>query len=157
LRDQTNRFANALGRLGVGKGDRVYALMGRVPELYVTDLGALKNRSVFCPLFSAFGPEPIKARINNRTYRFRAHSMYDAELYRSKDEVEQWKKQCPIITFIERLRTSELLTGVNLDAIESTIAKEIYEAIAFAEAGAWEPVEDLLKDVYTTSNLISEA
>ncbi|MCI0392784.1 MAG: acetate--CoA ligase [Acidobacteria bacterium] len=64
LRDLTNRFANALGELGVGRGDRVYALMGRVPELYVTALGTLKNRSVFCPLFSAFGPEPIKARIN---------------------------------------------------------------------------------------------
>jgi acetyl-CoA synthetase len=64
LRDLTNRFANAIGRLGVGKGDRVYALMGRVPELYISALGALKNRSVFCPLFSAFGPEPIKARIN---------------------------------------------------------------------------------------------
>ena len=64
LRDLTNRFANALGRLGVGKGNRVYALMGRIPELYVTALGALKNRSVFCPLFSAFGPEPIKARVN---------------------------------------------------------------------------------------------
>ncbi len=64
LRDLTNHFANALGRLGVGKGDRVYALMGRVPELYITALGALKNRSVFCPLFSAFGPEPIKARVN---------------------------------------------------------------------------------------------
>jgi acetyl-CoA synthetase len=47
LRDLTNRFANAPGRLGVGKGDRVYALMGRVPELYITALGALKNRSVF--------------------------------------------------------------------------------------------------------------
>jgi acetyl-CoA synthetase len=64
LRDLTNRFANALGSLGVGKGDRVYALMGRVPELYVAALGALKNRSVFCPLFSAFGPEPIRARVN---------------------------------------------------------------------------------------------
>jgi acetyl-CoA synthetase len=64
LRDLTNRFANALGRLGIGEGDRVYALMGRVPELYVAALGAFKNRSVFCPLFSAFGPEPIKARVN---------------------------------------------------------------------------------------------
>ena len=64
LRDLTNRFANALGKLGVGRGDRVYALMGRVPELYVTALGAFKNRSVFCPLFSAFGPEPIRARVN---------------------------------------------------------------------------------------------
>jgi len=59
----TNRFAGALERLGVGRGDRVYALAGRIPELYVTALGTLKNRSVFCPLFSAFGPEPIRARM----------------------------------------------------------------------------------------------
>jgi TPP-dependent pyruvate/acetoin dehydrogenase alpha subunit len=71
-------------------------------------------------------------------------------LYRSKEEVEQWKKNCPVATFIERLRKSELLTGMDFDAIESAIAKEIDEAIAFAEAGAWEPAEDLLKDVYTT-------
>lgn len=63
LRDATNRFANVLRQLGVGKGDRVFTLAGRVPELYVTALGALKNGSVFCPLFSAFGPEPIRQRI----------------------------------------------------------------------------------------------
>jgi acetyl-CoA synthetase len=60
----TNRFANALRNLGVGKGDRVYALAGRIPELYVAALGALKNGSVFCPLFSAFGPEPIFSRMS---------------------------------------------------------------------------------------------
>jgi len=60
---ETNRFANLLRHLGVGKGDRVYALAGRIPELYVAALGTLKNRSVFCPLFSAFGPEPILARL----------------------------------------------------------------------------------------------
>ena len=49
--------------LGVGKGDRVYVLAGRIPELYIAALGTLKNRSVFCPLFSAFGPEPIRARL----------------------------------------------------------------------------------------------
>ncbi len=63
VRDHTNRFANVLQRLGVGKGDRVYTLMGRLPELYVAALGTLKHRSVFCPLFSAFGPEPIRARL----------------------------------------------------------------------------------------------
>ena len=47
--------------LGVGSGERVFALPGRVPELYVAALGTLKNGSVFCPLFSAFGPEPIRA------------------------------------------------------------------------------------------------
>ena len=59
LRDLTNRFANVLRAMGVGPGDRVYVLAGRIPELYVAALGTLKNRSVFCPLFSAFGPEPI--------------------------------------------------------------------------------------------------
>ena len=63
LRNLTNRFANVLQCLGVNKGDRVYALAGRVPELYIAALGALKHRSVFCPLFSAFGPEPIQARM----------------------------------------------------------------------------------------------
>ncbi len=64
LRDQTNRFANVLQSLGVGKGDRVFTLLGRIPELYLTALGTLKNGSVFCPLFSAFGPEPVMQRIS---------------------------------------------------------------------------------------------
>lgn len=63
LRDQTNRFANVLQGLGVGKGDRVFALAGRIPALYTTALGTLKNTSVFCPLFSAFGPEPVRQRL----------------------------------------------------------------------------------------------
>ncbi len=58
----TNRFANVLERLGIEAGDRVYVLAGRIPELYIAALGTLKHRSVFCPLFSAFGPEPIRAR-----------------------------------------------------------------------------------------------
>lgn len=63
LRRQTNRFANLLCALGVGQGDRVFSLLGRVPELYVTVLGTLKNVSVLSPLFSAFGPEPIRERL----------------------------------------------------------------------------------------------
>jgi acetyl-CoA synthetase len=59
----TNRFANALRGLGIGKGDRVSVLAGRIPELYISALGALKNGSVVTPLFSAFGPEPIKTRL----------------------------------------------------------------------------------------------
>lgn len=64
LKEQSNRFANVLRQLGVGKEDRVFALAGRVPELYVAALGTLKNISVFCPLFSAFGPEPIFQRMS---------------------------------------------------------------------------------------------
>jgi acetyl-CoA synthetase len=63
LRDQTNRFANLLERLGVARGDRVFVLTGRIYELYVSVLGALKAGAIVSPLFSAFGPEPILARM----------------------------------------------------------------------------------------------
>ncbi|TAK71505.1 MAG: acetate--CoA ligase [Betaproteobacteria bacterium] len=59
----SNRFANVLQHLGVAAGERVYILAGRIPELYIAALGAWKNRSVVCTLFSAFGPEPIRARM----------------------------------------------------------------------------------------------
>jgi len=61
---RTARFANALASLGVSPGDVVFGLMGRIPELYVAALGAMRAGCVFCPMFSAFGPEPIKARLN---------------------------------------------------------------------------------------------
>jgi acetyl-CoA synthetase len=63
LREQTNRFANVLAGHGVGKGDRVFSLLGRCPELYLALLGTLKRTSVFSPLFSAFGPEPVAQRL----------------------------------------------------------------------------------------------
>ncbi len=84
-----------------------------------------------------------------RTYRFRAHSMYDPELYRNKEEVEQWKEHGPIKNLEGRMREWKCLTADDLNEIEATIAAEIEDAIAFAEAGPWEPVEDLTKDVYT--------
>ncbi len=64
LKALTNRFANVLRNLGVGKGDTVCALAGRIPELYWGALGVLKSTSVFCPLFSAFGPEPVFQRLS---------------------------------------------------------------------------------------------
>lgn len=84
-----------------------------------------------------------------RTYRFRAHSMYDAELYRTKDEVNEWKRRDPIATFEQNLRAAGLLRDEDLQQIEAAIATEIEDAVAFAEAAAWEPIEDLNKDVYT--------
>ncbi len=63
LRDETNRFANALASLGVTAGERVFVLMGRLPELHIAVLGALKARCAVTPLFSAFGPEPITMRM----------------------------------------------------------------------------------------------
>jgi acetyl-CoA synthetase len=63
LAERTNRFANVLRSLGIGRGERVFTLLGRVPELHVTILGTLKNASVACPLFAAFGPQPIRQRM----------------------------------------------------------------------------------------------
>ena len=60
----SGRFANVLDSLGVQAGERVFSLIGRVPELYAAVLGTLKHRSVFCPLFSAFGPEPVQQRMS---------------------------------------------------------------------------------------------
>ncbi|WP_432397247.1 acetate--CoA ligase [Pseudarthrobacter sp. L19] len=63
LAERSNRFAAALRGLGVGRGERVFSLLGRSPALYTAMLGTFKNASVFCPLFSAFGPEPVRQRL----------------------------------------------------------------------------------------------
>lgn len=63
LKRETDRFARLLSELGHIKGARVFSLLGRVPELYIAALGTLKAGGVFCPLYSAFGPEPVRARM----------------------------------------------------------------------------------------------
>ncbi len=97
----------------------------------------------------AQGPYFLEAR----TYRFRAHSMYDAELYRDKAEVELWKTRDPIAQFVARLRQWRYIDDNDLACLESSVAAEVREAVGFAEAGAWEPVADLLEDVYTPVEL----
>jgi TPP-dependent pyruvate/acetoin dehydrogenase alpha subunit len=94
-----------------------------------------------------FGPHFLELR----TYRFRAHSMYDPELYRTKAEVEEWKSRDPITTFVTRLRGWELLSDADLAALEATVAGEVDDAVRVAEAGPWEPLADLTRDVYTPS------
>ncbi|MGP1357959.1 pyruvate dehydrogenase (acetyl-transferring) E1 component subunit alpha [Roseicyclus sp.] len=81
------------------------------------------------------------------TYRFRAHSMFDAQLYRDKDEVEAWKLKGPIVRFQGWLLENGLIHRADVDAIEARVAAEIEEAVAFAEAGTWEPVETLTRHV----------
>ncbi|BAO30757.1 pyruvate dehydrogenase (acetyl-transferring) E1 component subunit alpha [Sulfuritalea hydrogenivorans] len=87
--------------------------------------------------------------VEYQTYRFRAHSMFDAELYRQKAEVEEWKTRGPIHTFTARLKAEGKLTEEEFLAIDAAANAEVDAAVAFAEAGTWEPVEDLLKDVHT--------
>jgi TPP-dependent pyruvate/acetoin dehydrogenase alpha subunit len=84
-----------------------------------------------------------------RTYRFRAHSMFDAELYRKKAEVESWKQRCPVKLYTERLMREGTLGSADMKRIESEVEAEIAAAVAYAEAGTWERVDDLTRDVYT--------
>ena len=83
-----NRFANVLAQSGIGKGERVFFLLGRVPELYIGALGTLKNGSVFSPLFSAFGPEPIRARMTIGDARV---LITTEAFYRRK--IEPWRRE----------------------------------------------------------------
>ncbi len=84
-----------------------------------------------------------------RTYRFRPHSMFDTELYRTKEEVEQWKQRDPIELLAGRLREAGLFTEAERVALEREVAAEVEASVAFAEAGTWEVVEDLTRFVTT--------
>lgn len=87
------------------------------------------------------GGEPVFLEL--RTYRFRAHSMYDPDLYREREEVEAWKARDPISGLIARLGAD----ADELAAIEAEVAAEVEDAVAFAETGTLEPVEDLTRHV----------
>ncbi|MBR0660616.1 acetate--CoA ligase [Roseomonas oryzicola] len=95
LRTETNRFANALRRLGLKEGGRVFLLAGRIPELYVATLGALKAKCVVCPLFSAFGPEPIATRLEIGEAEI---LITTATLYRRK--VEALRPRLPLLRHV---------------------------------------------------------
>ena len=83
-----------------------------------------------------------------RTYRFRAHSMFDPQLYRSRTEVEEWKKRDPIPRLSDWMRSANLLHAGEAEAIEREVSVEIDAAVAFAESAGWEDVRDLERHVY---------
>jgi len=105
------RFANLLSDLGVGKGDRVFSLLGRVPELYIAALGTLRNGSVFSPLFSAFGPEPVRTRMAIGDARVLVTT---ASFYRRK--VAEWRRELPGLEHVL------LIDGSGGQCIDGTIA-----------------------------------
>jgi TPP-dependent pyruvate/acetoin dehydrogenase alpha subunit len=88
-----------------------------------------------------------------RTYRFRAHSMFDPQLYRDKGEVEEWRTRDPIPDLARRLQETGALTEAGLAGLEREVAQEVADAVAFAEAGTWEPVEELTRLVYREEGL----
>ncbi|MGE5163786.1 MAG: acetate--CoA ligase [Sphingobacteriales bacterium] len=109
-----NRFANVLKQRGIGKGDRVFSLLGRVPELYTAAFGTLKNASVFSPLFSAFGPEPIKARMTIGD----AKALITTEaFYRRK--IEPWRKE---LASLKHVFLTECSASPPVDTIELAAA-----------------------------------
>jgi pyruvate dehydrogenase E1 component alpha subunit len=129
----------------IGRKADAYAIpAAAVDGMDVLAVEAAARRAV-AAVRAGEGPFLLEAR----TYRFRAHSMADPELYRTKEEVAAWKARDPIATFVARLRDWALLTDADLDTLEAAVAAEIDAAVAEAEGGAWEPVEDLLKDVHT--------
>jgi len=91
LSQRTNQFANVLADLGVDAGDRVFTLAGRVPELYVAAIGTLKRRAVFCPLFSAFGPDPIWQRLSrgNATALVTTSALYRKKVAGIRDRLPE--------------------------------------------------------------------
>jgi pyruvate dehydrogenase E1 component alpha subunit len=91
------------------------------------------------------GPELLEMR----TYRFRGHSLADPELYRSKEEVQRWLEHDPIPAFERHLREAGKLTQAGRDEIEQDVKQEVEAAVAFAEAGPWEALDDLTKNVLT--------
>jgi len=82
-----------------------------------------------------------------RTYRFRPHSMFDAQLYRTREEIELWKERDPIPRTLKWLQENHMISPEELGAIEAEVEAEIDEAVAFAENGTWEDVADLEKFV----------
>lgn len=112
--------------------------MNVVAVLEAVQGAAQQARQGSCPVF-----------VELRTYRFRAHSMFDPDLYRVKQEIDAWKTRGPIHTYSARLKAQGSLTEDEFLALDAAAQAEVDAAVAFAEAGSWEPVEDLLRDVHT--------
>jgi len=121
----------------------------RVPAAVVDGMDVLAVEAAAATAVSAIrggaGPQLLELL----TYRFRAHSMFDPELYRDKAEVERWKQRDPIGTLEGRLRAERLLADADITILDARIGAEIADAVEFAERGTPEPIDALAADVYT--------
>ena len=122
LQRETAKFANVLKANQIGAGDRVFSLLGRIPQLYIAALGALKNGSVYSPLFAAFGPDPVRARMEIGEATALVTTL---QLYRRK--VEKWRHELPSLKHV-------FLTDVdNGDLPEGTVSLSTAMASAQTE------------------------
>jgi pyruvate dehydrogenase E1 component subunit alpha len=148
---ENNRYAmgTALMRSESETDIHLKAQSYNIASRVVDGMDVLAVESAVREAASAVRGEQLPHFVELRTYRFRAHSMADPDLYRSHAEVAEWKRRCPIATFAAMLRGEGLLTDAAWNDMEAGVGAEVAEAVAVAEAGPWEPTEDLTRDVYT--------
>jgi pyruvate dehydrogenase E1 component alpha subunit len=122
-----------------------------IPTAHVNGMNVLAVHDAAQAAVDAVRSSGTPAFVEFHTYRFRAHSMFDAELYRSKEEVERWKQHGPIHTFTGRLKAAGMMTEDDFAVIDRDAQSEVEAAVRFAEAATWEPVANLTVDVLTPS------
>ena len=146
---ENNRYAmgTALSRSESETNLAVKAASYEVPAWTVDgmDVAAVADAARRAVTLIRDGGGPVFLEL--RTYRFRAHSMYDAERYRSREEVTSWRSRDPIDTFSARLREAGMLDDEAIVAMEKDVSAEIDAAVAFAEAGTDEPLSELARFV----------
>ena len=113
-----------------------------VDGMNVVDVEAA-TRAAIADIRAGGGPHFLECK----TYRFRAHSMFDAQLYRDKSEVETWMQHDPINRLGDWMRINGILHESDLEAIEAEVARDVAAAVDFAEAGTWEPAAELQRFV----------
>ena len=139
------RIERALSVVDIPMKARAYGIPADTVDGMDVEAGEAAVRRAATAVREGQGPRFLECR----TYRFRAHSMFDAELYRDRAEVEDWKTRDPIVLFTRRLREGGIAGDEDVARLEAEVAREVASAVAFAEAGTLEPVSDLMRDVYT--------
>ena len=125
----------------------VKAASYNMPATSADGMDALAVHAAAVEALASVRDEGGPAFLELRTYRFRAHSMFDPDLYRDKAEIEAWKQLDPIPALAGQLRAAGLLDDAGYAALDAAAEAEVAEAVAFAEAAEWAPVDDLLTDV----------
>jgi pyruvate dehydrogenase E1 component alpha subunit len=114
----------------------------------VDGMDVLAVESVTAQLTQLVRTQRVPAFLEARTYRFRAHSMYDPQLYRSKDEVKDWETRGPLIRLTSRLKQLELMTEDDFQRLQKAADAEVDDAVLFAEQATIEPLAELQRFVY---------
>jgi len=146
---ENNLYAmgTALSRSQASIDLRVKAAAFGIPTAHINGMNVLAVHDAARQAIAQVRAQGTPFFLELHTYRFRAHSMFDAELYRDKHEVERWKKHGPIHTFTDRLKAAGMMNEADFEAIDREALSEVDAAVQFAEAGTLEPAERLLDDV----------